>query len=1481
MTLLVRHFYTCVIILLLTTPFLVGQGLWRPYQSTDNELRARERDLPGQFTCWQLDTAALLSLLSTHTQTLKSDQNPGFQVTIPVRDAFFSFDIFPHPVMMPGLEARFPAINTYSGINPSKPGQRLYLSLTPHGIHFTVIAPGAKPFYIDPMQEGHYIAYGRDDLSSPHHDWNCHQHEAQNEASAAYLSGSNTAMIVYRLALACTGEYGQFHGGTTESALSAMVTAVTRINAITESEAGIRFILVEDNDLLIHTDPDTDPFDDGNIQAMIAQNQTLCDQKIGTGGYDIGHVLGTSGGGLANIGSVCKPATKARGATAASMPQGDPFYIDLLAHEIGHQLGANHTFNNSCSNNRNDLTAWEPGSGSTIMGYAGVCPPDIQLHSDPYFHGGSLHEIRQYTRQGAGSVCGMPTDTMLPNPLVVAGKNRFIPHATPFVLTAEGTGTTPESQYTYTWEQFDAQVTTMPPSGGASSGPLFRSLPPDTVPFRYFPDLKAVLTQSPTPWEVLPTVNRSLQFRVTVREIGTQGVGWNQDGLTLWSVADAGPFVVTTPNASLEWTIGDTVAVSWDVAMTDIAPVDCPFVDILLSTDGGKTWPHVLADRVPNEGTFTLIVPDVPSGNCRMMIRGHDHVFFDVSDVDFTIKIPDVPSFIAAGDTDRASLCKEGNGEVDFSIFLKSFSPQPELLQYHWTGPDGLTGPANASMSITGEDTLTFTVQLQGALIPGMYPCTLHIDNGIITRSLVYHITIESPVLTIPFPVYPLNGEDGVSVKTRFEWTPSPETGFTRLLIGYSPNMDAQILLDTIVAGSSMEISLEPGTVYYWRLEAGNSCGISLTGPISVFRTHFATCKNIGTEDLPITIPSGSAFTHNSIAQYPDAGLVTDVAVYVSLQHSALQQLTLRLQHFDGTQRVLVAKTCSGQADIEALFSDEGEVFACSAFSPAIQGHLQAQSGSFSVFEGLQAKGVWTLRLIDDQVGHGGSLNGWYARVCTRPDTLPTFPQSILEGPVPVPYLGSAPVTSTHWLLKGKSLQPLVYTLLEQGQAGIVSLNGLTLEVGMTITSQDIEDGNVAYTHDGSDRLNDTIHWAVLDPVNRGWLPMIAMPVRIDTAFTVEVIVDTPVSCYGSNNGRLSATLTGGKAPIEYRLSSVSDWQSESYFDGLSAGEYTIAARDANGFESYSMPITVTQPDSLVLILEWIGDSLYFQTQGGTAPYRYVVNEDTVDLEVLFLTESGEYTVQVIDRAGCVAAAGILADLLTGEVLSEDPLCAGEANGMILIQASGGAPPYAYSIDGVTWQGWASFNGLTAGNYTVWVRDTIPVTRLLGELTLSAPDVLVISAQQVGDSLAAIQATGGTPPYVYGLEGTWQDSTMFAGLPDGTYLFFVRDANGCLDSVTLTIQTTALTDPTDWPGVQLSVFPHPLTTGSVLHLVHQNTHPVILYLSDILGHQLYHCKVLPGELFALHLGDWIPNAGMMMITVVSQSQTRTMLLVRK
>lgn len=1481
MTLLVRHFCTCVIILLLTTSSILGQKIWRACPPTDDDIHDSARDLPGQYRFWQLDTAALQSLLSTHPYSLKPDQNPGFQVAVPVHDDFVSFDIFPHPVMMSGLEARFPAIRTFSGVNPSKPGQRLYLSLTPQGIHFTVMAPGVKPFYIDPLKEGLYIAYGRDDLSSQHHEWTCHLNETENDAPAAYLSGSNTAMIIYRLALACTGEYGQFHGGTTESALSAMVTAVMRINAITESEAGIRFMLVDNNDLLIYTDPDTDPFDDGNIQAMIAQNQTLCDQKIGTSDYDIGHVLGTSGGGLANIGSVCKPATKARGATAASMPQGDPFYIDLLAHEIGHQLGANHTFNNSCSNNRNEPTAWEPGSGSTIMGYAGVCPPDIQLHSDPYFHGGSLHEIRLYTRQGAGSVCGVPTDTMLPNPLVIAGKNRFIPQSTPFVLTAEVTGTIPESQYTYTWEQYDAQVTTMPPSGDASGGPLFRSLPPDTVPYRYFPDLQAVLTQSPTPWEVLPTVSRSIQFRVTIREMGTEGAGWNQDGLTLWSIADAGPFVVTAPNTSLEWTIGDTVVVSWDVAMTDIAPVDCPYVDILLSADGGMTWPHVLADRVTNEGTFTLIVPDVPSGNCRIMIRGHDHVFYDVSDVDFTIKIPDVPSFIATGDTDRASLCKDGVTAVAFSVFLKSFSPQPEMLQVHWTGPDGLTGPANESMSITGEDTLTFTVQLQSALIPGMYPCTLHIDNGIITRSLVYKITIESPVLTMPLPVYPLNGEDGVSLKVHFEWTPSPETGFTRLLIGYDPDMDEQIFLDTIVAGSSVEIPLDPGTIYYWRLEAGNSCGIFLTSPISVFRTHFATCKNIGTEDLPITIPTGTAFTHNSIAQYPDAGLVTDVSVYVSLQHSDLQQLTLRLQHFDGTHRVLVAKACPGQTDIEALFSDEGEVFACSPFSPAIQGHLQAQSGSFSVFAGLQAKGVWTLRLIDDQVGHGGSLNGWYARVCTRPDTLPAVPQAILVGPVPVPYLGSAPVTPANWQLKGKSLQPLVYTLLEQGQAGIVSLNGQSLEVGMTITSQDIENGTVAYAHDGSDRLNDTIHWAVLDPANSGWLPMIAMPVRIDTALSVEVIVDTQVSCYGSSNGRLSATLNGGKSPIEYRLSSMPDWQSETYFDGLPAGEYTIAARDANGFESYSLPITVTQPDSLVLKVEWIGDSLYFQTQGGTAPYRYVVNEDTVDVHTIGLSTSGYYTVQVIDSAGCSAVSGILADLLAGEVLSEDPLCAGEANGKIVVHASGGTPPYEYSIDGMMWQGWPEFDQLQAGLYAVWVRDDIPVTRLLGEVTLAAPDPLVISAQQVGDSLAAIQASGGTPPYVYGLEGTWQDSAMFGGLPDGPYKFYVRDANGCTDSVTLSIQTTALSDPMNWPGMQLSVFPHPLTTGSVLKFTHQTAHPVILSISDLLGHQLYQYKVLPGEPFAFQPGDWIPNAGVMVITVVSQAQTRSMLLVRK
>jgi len=371
---------------------------------------------------------------------------------------------------------------------------------------------------------------------------------------------------------------------------------------------------------------------------MLSQNQSNLDSVIGSANYDIGHVFSTGGGGIAYLGCVCRAGVKARGVTGLPYPIGARFYVDYVAHEMGHQYGANHSFNGNsggCSGNRNWSTAYEPGSGSTIMAYAGLCSgQNIQGFSDDYFVWISIQEIISYTTSGSGNSCPVVTGTGVVEPDVNAGQGGFwIPLDTPFELTCEAATT---GAPTYSWEESDRGPAGHPnfPTGTA---PIFRSFDYVETETRVFPKLSDLLRNQQTMGEILPSYSRDMSFRITVRDFQAGGVGVTNDYIA-FDVADIGPFLVTYPNTDLTWLGGSNETVQWDVASTDGAPVNCANVDIHLSVDGGYTWPHLLAANTPNDGSESVTVPDVGTYIARIKVKAADSVFFDVSDEDFEIE---------------------------------------------------------------------------------------------------------------------------------------------------------------------------------------------------------------------------------------------------------------------------------------------------------------------------------------------------------------------------------------------------------------------------------------------------------------------------------------------------------------------------------------------------------------------------------------------------------------------------------------------------------------------------------------------------------------------------------------------------------------------------------------------------------------------------------------------------------------------------
>lgn len=563
----------------------------------------------------------------------------GGVITMPLPDGSFArFEVVESPVMEPDLAARYPQIRTYTGRGIDDRAATIRFDKTPGGFHAQILSPKGA-VYIDPYyDEEAYIVFQKTDYL-PESGFQCFVEGSLYEPRTTFgeITRSGSQLRTYRLAMACTGEYAQYHGGTVQDALSAIVTTVNRVTGIYERELAIRFTLVADNDQIIFTNPATDGYTNDDAFALLNENQAKLDAIITNSNYDIGHVVSTGGGGLANLGVVCVSGWKAKGETGLPSPEGDVFDVDYVSHEIGHQFDGDHTFNGvsgSCSGSRRvGPSAYEPGSGSTIQAYAGICGSDnLQSNSDPYFHAHSFQQMYAYSI-GSGD-CASLSATGNSEPTADAGPNYVIPRATPFTLTGAGFDAD-DDDLTYCWEQRDLGPAASLAAPDDGLIPLFRSMLPSSSPSRTFPQWPTILSNTVDNAEKLPQQSRAMDFRLTVRDNGAPAGGVATDDMVVNVDASKGPFAVTYPNGG-EPLVSEAV-VTWDVAGTTGSPINTAVVDIVLSLDSGATFDLVLADDTPNDGAELVALPNTSSSTARIMVRAEGNIYFDVSNADFQI----------------------------------------------------------------------------------------------------------------------------------------------------------------------------------------------------------------------------------------------------------------------------------------------------------------------------------------------------------------------------------------------------------------------------------------------------------------------------------------------------------------------------------------------------------------------------------------------------------------------------------------------------------------------------------------------------------------------------------------------------------------------------------------------------------------------------------------------------------------------------
>jgi hypothetical protein len=670
------------------------------------------------------------------------------------------------------------------------------------------------------------------------------------------------------MALACTGEYAQFHLGASQqnipdsateqvkkaAVLSAMNTSMTRINGVFEREVAVKLELVGNNDALIFLDPNTDGMSDADPDTLLSENQSICDNLIGTNNYDIGHVFSTSGGslsGVAVLGSACLSGQKARGVTGLGSPVGDIYDIDLVIHELGHQFGATHTQNNSC--NRTENTAVEPGSGSTIMGYAGICSPNIQSgnpdgNSDDYFHTISINQILNLLNTSAN--CATLTDTNNTAPTADAGTDYSIPKSTPFKLTGIATDVDGTSSLTYNWEQIDSETGTMPPLSTNARGPVFRSLPSKDVPTRYFPDLTTIVAgNTATTWEVLPAVERELNFAFTVRDNNPGGGSTARADMKV-DITNTDPFTITAPNTSVSWDTGTTQTITWNKGQTDSAPINCTLVNIKLSIDGGVTFPITLKSSTPNDGSEEILIPDNATNLARIMVEAVDNIFYNVNATNFTIR-SSASTFVMNNTTGLKIACNSGNENVTYNLNFDFINGFTETVTLSVSGQ-----PSDATVSfipstINSDGDISVTISnLDGKPVDD-YVIDITGSSASVTQSIKLDLKLVSSDFDNLTLTSPTNGATEQSLSQELQWNADANATSYDVEIATDTNFSDIISSGNSTTNSYNASNIISVTQYFWRVKPKNKCGEGNFSEIFSFTTKQGVyCASTFTDEI-------------------------------------------------------------------------------------------------------------------------------------------------------------------------------------------------------------------------------------------------------------------------------------------------------------------------------------------------------------------------------------------------------------------------------------------------------------------------------------------------------------------------------------------------------------------------------------------------------------------------------------------------------
>ncbi|MEN1784199.1 MAG: reprolysin-like metallopeptidase [Bacteroidota bacterium] len=806
-------------------------------------------------TSYKLATTTMNTLLagvdSLETTSMYFPDSKGDMIVFKVRET---------AVFHPDLSKKFPQIKSYSGISEDG-ALKVRFSNSPLGL---------KAMLIDKLSgETHFL----DKVSGTSNRYLLHRSNA-NASKTAFSCGTKDKPLAYgpmasrnlvtgrvkrkfRIAVSATGEYTQYYGGTIAEALAGINATLTRVNEVFETDLGVTLELIPNNDAVVFTNSSTDPY----TNQLNTQLQSTLSAEIGEANYDVGHLFDTApseaenNGNAGFIGAVCVNNQKGSAFVSVFEPEGEVFDLDYVAHELGHQFGANHTWSFSGEGTGVQV---EPGSGTTIMGYAGITQEnDVAPNGDDYFHHNSIVQIQDYL-DGVG--CSQNTNLSNRPPTITLVQNNYhIPQGTAFALMANATDPDGDN-LTYTWEQIDDGIVTTGTFGPNNvTGANFRSIPPSTAPIRYFPRLSRVidglLTQSNPvendAWETVSEVARAFNFAVTVRDNNLEGGQVVSDTVTVDVESSAGPFRVTSQGTNEVYTAGSIQEITWDVANTNLAPIGTERVTLSLSTDGGVSFPITLADNVPNTGNTQVQLPGTATSAARVMVSAIDNVFFAVNSTDFTIT---EASAVLDFSSVNYEVCSSESLVVPFVYeTYGGFSEQMDLSV-------NTTAPFTVSFSQTqvtaGDTDISLTLGNTQNVAVGTYEVEVTATGASFSTAVTLSIAVLSDNFSAVVPIFPEDEAQDITINPTFTWQSDPTVNSYDIEVSTDMNFNTIVAAATVVFPFFQSPELLPETVYYWRIKPRNTCGEGSFGPPLRFTTIAVQCKVFESASTPVVIPS-------------------------------------------------------------------------------------------------------------------------------------------------------------------------------------------------------------------------------------------------------------------------------------------------------------------------------------------------------------------------------------------------------------------------------------------------------------------------------------------------------------------------------------------------------------------------------------------------------------------------------------------------